>query len=359
VKLGLVFVSSIALVALASEAGAAGRPPGVPEDYVLTHHGFFHPSCVVPVASGDFVGEDLVVRGEDGTEHGRLTPCPYPRFTLAGQLVDEHPHDTWDGWLVYYEDDGKSPIPVAPTLTSEWVVPPMPTLAEGQDVAFFNGIKTTAGGGDILQPVLDFSEVPGTWVIFSEHCCLGGHDLQTMPPIPVSPGDVVRGVVAGRGCRSDGVCENWSVTTTDVTTGQSTVLNTAAPMGVPEKVNPGVLETYNLSSCDMLPPSGEETFTRNELQDGDGHLQQLDFVLHVPSARAADVPSCGYRGQSKSDTYQLVFGGAAGSAEPDFGAPAGCQCESMGAALPHDRQIPATLVALFLVLLVRRNAGLG
>jgi hypothetical protein len=53
----------------------AHRPAGVPVDYVLTHNGFFHPSCVVTVASDEVVGADLVIRGLDGTQHARFAPC--------------------------------------------------------------------------------------------------------------------------------------------------------------------------------------------------------------------------------------------------------------------------------------------
>src|SRR5580700_2004751 len=63
----------------------ARKPAGVPASYVLTHNGFFHPSCVVTVSSGDSLGGDMVVRGIDGAEHARLSPCAYPHFTASGR----------------------------------------------------------------------------------------------------------------------------------------------------------------------------------------------------------------------------------------------------------------------------------
>jgi hypothetical protein len=361
VKLGLLFVASVALVAVASEAGAAGlreapavghpvkRPPGVPDDYVLTHHGFLHPSCVVSVASGDVVG-------------ARSAPCAYPRFTAAGQAVDAeaeadpmHEH-SWDGWLVYYQDDGVTRIPVAPALTTEWVVPPTPWLAQGLDVAFFSGITTvdaTTGGRDLLQPVLDFGQESG-WIITSEHFPGSGHDVQSTW-LDVSPGDVIRGVIAGQGCHSDGVCEMWSITTTDVTTGLSTVLNVKGLTGAPRTVNPAVLETYDLSSCDGLPPSGEETFTRNELRDGHGAVQPLNYALHASSATPAGAASCGYRGRSGADWYQLSFSGARTGLENDpFDGTPGCQCVVVGAALPRDWRVAEVLGVMLSLLSVRR-----
>jgi hypothetical protein len=46
------------------DAGGILAPSGVPATYVFTHHGWFHPSCVVRVQSDEVVGADLVVRGQ-------------------------------------------------------------------------------------------------------------------------------------------------------------------------------------------------------------------------------------------------------------------------------------------------------
>jgi hypothetical protein len=271
--------------------------------------------------------------------------------------VHERAHDTWDGWLVYYQDDGKTRIPTGPTLTTEWVVPPKPTLVAGQDIAFFNGIQTSAGTGEILQPVLDFGQDPrGSWIITSEHYSGPGHDVQS-EPIEVSPGDVIRGVVSGSSCQSNGACAEWDIATTDLTTGQSTSLRVKSP-GVPDKVNPGVLETYGVLSCEMLPPSGEETFRGNELQDAYGRPQQLDYELHVlTDGPAAGLPSCGYRGTSGSNAYRLIFETAAVDAEPNFDGPDGCQCVVVGSAVPGDGQVPAVVLVLLSLLAIRRVVG--
>lgn len=364
VKLGLLISIAVAAVAVVSDASAGTlqdgpavlrpvkRPPGVPADYVLTHHGFFHPSCVVSVASGDTVGEDA--------------PCAYPRFTASGQPVTQRqqadpanpdPQADWDGWLVYYEAGGQSSIPVAPTLATTWVVPPVPLVESGQDVAFFNDIETTAGGGDILQPVLDFG-MYGEWVILAEHYFSATQKDIHSTPLVVSPGDVIRGVVRGRECHADRTCDSWSITATDVTNGLSTMLPAEkAPMGVPSKVDPAVLETYGLSACDMLPPSGEVTFKDNELLDGNGNIQTVDYTLHVRGPRPG-VASCGYRGNSAGGAYQLLFPAALGQQSlADFGGPAGCQAVVAGAAAPCDWRLAAALGVLFSLVTLRRLSG--
>jgi hypothetical protein len=247
------------------------KPSGVPADYVLTRSGFFHPSCVITVDSDEVVGADLVVRGLDGKEHTRFSPCAHPRYDRRGQVVAQGATVAhlppvlaakYDGYIAYYSYYGK--VPVGPTLTTDWSVPLAPKKVVDQDIAFFNDILTSADGGDILQPVLEFNAGDPRWLMESEHCCISGNDMQTKP-VYVNVGDKIRGIVVGTNCASTGVCQNWSVTTTDLTTGGTTTLNTTAPMGVPNGISPASLESYGVTSCDMFPASGRLTFTGNQL----------------------------------------------------------------------------------------------
>ncbi len=302
---------------------ATSRPAGVPADYVLTHHGWFHPSCVVSVESDETVGADLVIRGRDGAAHAALTPCAQARYDRRGRKI-AGPAEiqggatpelaaplpaaaTYDGYIVYYVSSGA--ITSGSTLTTDWIVPPPPTNVSNQDIAFFNDILTSAGGGDILQPVLDFNgETQGKWSIESEHCCLAGNDMQTTPVV-VAPGDLIRGIVAGGGCDATGVCQSWTVTTTDVTTGKSTTLNTTAPGGVPNGVSPGSLETYGVSSCDMFPVGGATTFMNNSLTGPNAAVQMPKYRLLTLQGVAAEVPTnCGYGGTASGNDYTLIYG---------------------------------------------------
>src|SRR6266849_7126561 len=54
------------------------KAAGVPADYVFTHNGFFHPSCVIALHSDEVLGRDLVIRGLDGDVHEQISPCAYP-----------------------------------------------------------------------------------------------------------------------------------------------------------------------------------------------------------------------------------------------------------------------------------------
>ena len=301
-------------------AGAMSAPAGVPAAYVFTHHGWFHPSCVVRVQSDEVVGADLVVRGKsDGAIHYAFAPCAYARFDARGRATGagsaappshvppQAAAALYDGYIVYYEYDGS--ITPGSTLVTDEIVPPPPTNVANQDIAFFNDILTTAGSGDILQPVLDFNgETRGKWSIESEHCCLSGNDMQTTPVV-VAPGDQIRGTVTGTGCATSGVCSAWSVTTADLTTGKSTTLNTTAPSGVPNGVSPGSLETYGVTSCDMFPAGGETTFTGNTLTDPGGNVQTLKYRLIDFQGVDPEVPAnCGYAGKTSGDNFTLIYG---------------------------------------------------
>ena len=306
-----------------SGAGGVVAPPGVPATYVLTHNGWFHPSCVVRVQSDEVVGADRVIRGKgDGAAHFAFAPCNYPRFDLGGRSlsggtaapVHAAPAPAavpapviYDGYIVYYQYDGS--IAAGSTLVTDEIVPPAPTNVANQDIAFFNDILTTAGTGDILQPVLDFNgETRGKWSIESEHCCLSNNDMQTTPVV-VAPGDQIRGTVTGTGCATNGVCSAWAVTTADVTSGKSTTLNTTAPGGVPNGVSPGSLETYGVMSCDMFPVGGETTFTGNTLTDSEGNVQTLKYRLINFQGVDPEVPTnCGYGGRSSGNDFTLIYG---------------------------------------------------
>ena len=323
-----------------SASSLAPRPAGVPTEYVRTHQGFFHASCVVAIRDDEVWGTDLVIRGLDGTEHDTIPPCAYPRYSLAGRLIqtditaDERDSpqlahsaghlksakDTYDGWVVDYFSRGT--LATGSNLTTEWIVPLLPANVATQDIAFFNDLETKTL---ILQPVLDFSEIPGKWAIESENCCASGNDVQSTL-VPVSPGDRIRGVITTADCSAAGVCSNWTVSTTDLTTGQSTAITMQNPKEVANEVNPGALETYSVTSCDMFPANGEITFFDNALTAADGGVEQMTYDVETilsPSSYPVGFPAnCGYRGSAAGNSYTLYFG-TSPAPVGDAGAPSG------------------------------------
>ncbi len=296
------------------------KPAGVPPEYVFTHNGFFHPSCVVSIQPDEVLGADLVIRGMDGVEHDRIAPCAYPRHALSGARIEapspprgtgrapssEPAIGTYDGYIVDYEYDGT--VKTGSGLSTKWFVPKAPTNVGAQDIAFFNDIVTS---GVILQPVLDFNgESPNQWIIESENCCVGGNDVQSAM-VTVSAGDLILGVVTAASCDAAGTCTNWSVTTTDVNTGKSTALTMQKPGGTADLVQSGALETYDVTSCDMFPANGEITFFDNALTDATGQPEPETYELNIlasPPIPAGFPTTCGYTGSTSGNSYTLVFG---------------------------------------------------
>ncbi len=73
------------------------RPPAVPEEYVITPMGYFHPSCVQELAEGDIVREDeKAIEHKDGS-FDSIPTCAFPHYTPAGEKVPLDGEGTEDG----------------------------------------------------------------------------------------------------------------------------------------------------------------------------------------------------------------------------------------------------------------------
>ena len=135
--------------------------------------------------------------------------------------------------------------------------------------------------------------------------------------VQVSPGDIILGTITAADCDSDGVCKTWTVTTLDETTGKSTVLHTNAGGKAMDEINPMVLETYGVTSCEMFPANGEIVAYDNYIKDASGNSVSPDYTLNncasedcgsgskLPSSFPTD---CGFGGSSSGGRYTLKFG---------------------------------------------------
>src|ERR1700691_3301747 len=61
------------------------RPADVPEGYVITPFGYFHPSCVMELAEGNTL-LDKTVQHADGTVEAAPV-CNYAHYTASGAVV--------------------------------------------------------------------------------------------------------------------------------------------------------------------------------------------------------------------------------------------------------------------------------
>ena len=113
--------------AYAQRPAGANRPATVPEGYLITPFGYFHPSCVRAVASGDTVLADGRVQHVDGTVDTEAPVCQYPSYTAGGEMLAASEAkgltishawveyvDTYDT-TEYAELTGNWPVPSAPT----------------------------------------------------------------------------------------------------------------------------------------------------------------------------------------------------------------------------------------------------
>jgi hypothetical protein len=324
---------------------AHALPPGVPEGYVLTSHGFLHSSCVYTIAPDEvWSTEERVIRGSDGSVHAQVPACSHPRFDLHGQRLHAAPGkptpagtvpdggyafpdggyyvgsgEAYDGWLVAYRNF--SSVAAGAKMTGSWNVPALPSNivagSQQQDIFIFNGFELDVDNNDlIVQPVLNFGEIPGQFGIESEACCFDGNDVQS-PIFPVKPGDTIYGELLPVGCNTTtNVCSSFTIATVDLTSGAKEVLNGNTHGLSINATDPAVVESYGVTSCDMMPASGEIAF-QYSLTDASSAPISLDYTLYEcvlggcsgnPGNPSTVPKDCGWAGSLSGGVYTLTFG---------------------------------------------------
>jgi hypothetical protein len=148
-------VLSAAVTANAQVPAGPNRPPQVPEDYVITPFGYFHPSCVIRLAEGEELleGGDAVQKA-DGTIY-RVQACQYPRYTARGAMVRDssttNPPTIGHSWIVGVDVTSDSSFG---EIDGTWSVPSAPQSYHGQTIYLFPGLEDYVQDTSILQPVL-------------------------------------------------------------------------------------------------------------------------------------------------------------------------------------------------------------
>jgi hypothetical protein len=307
----IVGVSCILVVAstLAAAQKPAGpnRPAGVPNGYVVTPFGYFHPSCVRGVASGDTVLADGRLQHADGTVETEAATCGYPHYTARGENAasSSNPPAIRHSWI----ESGNSVNTTSSFggLTATWIVPPAPTKDEGQTVYLFPGMEDYADVESIIQPVLGWnSDYSNAWGIASWNCCIQGVTWESSP-VPVSSGDTIFGevkITCKKGTKS---CSSWNITTKDKTTQQITIL-----AGTPSEgqtftwAQAGALEVYGIVHCNDYPPNKSITFSNLALYDNDFNKYTnpgwvfFDYYTGL-------TPQCSYGGEMGTTTVTLQY----------------------------------------------------
>jgi hypothetical protein len=292
--------------ALMLDQGA--RPAAVPDDYLVTPNGYFHPSCVHEIAADERIRADGRVVDAQGMMHMRLS-CAYPHFTADGTRIEANAGGpskapVINGWVAFSDTDSSAPTAVAGSIAANFTVPSAPSKSGGQVVYFFPGLEQVPNVVTIVQPVLGWNAFGDhAWTIASWNCCVNG-TTNYSSPVSVNVGDTIHGLATGN-CTTSSVCDTWLILSEDVTTGQSTTLTTSAYGQAFNWFFGGVLEVYSVSSCNMLPANGSISFQDIEVRDISGNLLAPVWLSSVQNVR----PQCTYSVQNTPSSTTISFGG--------------------------------------------------
>ena len=288
------------------------RPAVVPANFVVTPFGYFDPSCVRTLATGDHLRTDGRVQHANGTLDAAALTCSQPHYLQSGLRVDaKQPAQTAgtgatptiNGWIESASVNTGSDSTAYGELTANWIVPRNPATDDGQTVYEFPGFEDIDNTQSILQPVLGYNS--GAWTIASWNCCISGVTTNSAA-VQVTPGDQIYGTVTSNCGAGSLTCDTWNVNTEDLNSGQSTALNDTPSEGqVFNWAFGGVLEVYGINACSDLPPDGQTTYTQINLYD------QNDSLIASPQwqtgVNSNEDPSCNYQVNTTAQTVTVVY----------------------------------------------------
>src|SRR5271157_472623 len=258
----------------ASPAVASGvsalmnRPPNVPEEYVITPFGYFHPSCVLLLEDGNTLLADGRVQTADGRVEAAHV-CNYPRYMPSGAIVAADGNSSQtnppeiSGWL---ESVSATTSTSFGKISATWPVPPSPTSDDGQCDYFFPGFEDSNDVLSIVQPVLQWGSgcyISGgaQWIIASWNCCMNGTTWHSTP-LDVNVGDTILGTIAPTCKTKKNYCATWNIVSEDKTTGKKTTLaKTPAAGQIWNWAFGAVSEDYGIVQCSDFPDDSSLTFT--------------------------------------------------------------------------------------------------
>jgi hypothetical protein len=295
-------VAGVSLVQ-AQPRAAAKHPASVPDGYVVTPFGYFHPSCVNQLAKGDVLHSD-----EKSVEHAngsfdKIAVCAYPHYRADGaQVIGEEQAgqqqpDISHAWIEYAST---STTTAYGQVYSEWDVPPTPADNDGQTVFLFNGFEDNKDVVTIIQPVLGWnSDYGSAWGIASWNCCVNGQ-VNEATPARVNAGDHIEGYVFNNCAAGTKTCSSWDIVTVDVSNGNFSQMTDTTNYGQTFNwVFGGVLEVYNIAQCGDYPApdyaGGIGFFNQSVLND---KFDVITPAWKVTNSSSGLSPQCNYGGST-------------------------------------------------------------
>jgi hypothetical protein len=302
-----------------SIAQTTERPSTVPEGYVITPFGYFHPSCTQQLAESETLLPDGRVLRANGSV--RIVPsCGLPHFTPSGETVVEgitarqmtergtatsETVPAINGWLEYVSTTTNTAYG---EIAATWTVPPAPATYEGQTVFYFPGFEDTNSTLSIVQPVLQFGSSQagggGYWSMASWNCCLTGQAWFS-PLKKVNVGDTIFGRIMPACTKKYlSTCSTWKITTKDESTGTKSVMNQVNPDGqIWNWAFGAVLEVYGVRQCSDFPSTASTALT---VQLFDPNLNPIaDAGWTAYPAGSGVTPQCSY-GLDVTDTIETL-----------------------------------------------------
>lgn len=299
------------LVSLQAQMPAGpNRPAVVPEGYVITPSGYFHPSCVLEIKKGEMLlSAGRVLQQANGVLEN-IPLCTYPHYTPAGEAIapdsrETRPPTITHSWI---EDSSVTTASSYGELTANWDVPLAPSANNGETIFFFPGMEDINDVVSIIQPVLGWNAASGfsQWSIASWNCCISGI-TQHSSFVGVAVGDILSGVIQSTCSAGTLSCPTWNITTYDIPAGTSTALNNSTSDG--QTFNwafEGALEVYNVSQCSNYPASTSLSLTNVHLYDY--NFQQITSPAWSSFIYSGLSPVCNYSVQPSASQVALNYG---------------------------------------------------
>ena len=265
--LAVLTVLLISAASLSGQVAGPNRPLQVPDAFVITPFGYFHPSCVLRLEEAETLLADGRVEHANAIVDSSAPLCNYPHYTATGLLItaDTKGASAIDpnvnGWLEYVSATTATSYG---KISATWPVPPAPTANDGQTLFFFPGFEDISDVISIVQPVLQFgnSAAGGAnyWAVASWNCCTSGTAWYS-PLLKVSTGDTILGTITPTCKPGQDYCATWNVVSEDKTTGKKTTLAKSAAEG--QIWNWGfaaVAEVYGVRQCSDYPANTSLVF---------------------------------------------------------------------------------------------------
>jgi hypothetical protein len=293
-------------------------PASVPDGFVITPFGYFDPSCVQSLSKGERLLSDGRVQHADGTTAETVAACNYPHYSRGGirvgpkngtattrekNVVAPNVSPEVNGWIEAEGITTGSATQAYGAMFATWKVPPQPSANNGQVLFLFPGFEDINDPQtSILQPVLQWNQ--GQWSIASWNCCISGV-VSNSPGVNVAPGDEIYGSITNSCAPGTLSCPTWNVLSLDLSTGESTTLESTPSEGqIFNWAFGGVLEPYYVISCDDYPADRHIDFENITVFDQNLHPVHMRFT---GSFNSTETPQCNYGVKGTKSTVRLDY----------------------------------------------------